>query len=307
MAVLPCRVRSIEEAERVHMDIRKIEYFIEVAEQLNFNKAASELHISHQALSKQIRLLENELGVKLMERSTTRVTLTEAGSKIYRIFKPIMRELELGYAEARAFAKRRKETLRIGYFNGLSHNRVMAPVVRLLEREAPQLHVDILAADLGAVRRLLEEDSIDLAIYPEFIEYGRDNRTCISLYKRPAKIIVSENHPWYQKEQISAGDIMQGDLLVYENHPVSGEHSVFPELQAARRIPVQNFDSYMGSLWRGETFGVIDDMYSRREGNYKLFDLPEPFHITVDTVAVHKRLHPLKCFLKLLSSVDLDI
>ena len=288
------------------MDTRKIEYFIEVAELLNFNKAASQLHISHQALSKQIQLLENELGVKLMERSTARVTLTETGSRVYRIFKPIMRELELGYAEARAFAKHKAETLRIGYFNGLSHNRVMVPVVRMLEQEAPQLHVDVLATDLGLVKQLLEEDNIDLAIYPEFSNYSWENKTCLSLYKCPAKIVVSENHSWYQKERISAEDVLKGSLLVYENRPVSGEHSLLPELQVAKRIPVHNFDTYMSRLWRGEAFGIVDDTYSRREGNFKLFDLPEPFHITVDIVAIHKKLHPLKDLLKLLSEMDFN-
>lgn len=289
------------------MDIRKIEYFLEVAELLNFNKAAARLHISHQALSKQIRLLENELGVQLMERSTTRVALTEAGSKIYGIFKPIMRELELGYAQARAFAVCGKETLRIGYFNGLSHNRVMAPVVRLLEREAPQLHVDLLAGDLGCVKRLLEEDRIDAAVYPEFSGYRWENKTCLTVCQCPAKIIVSENHPWYQKERILAEDILQGVLLVYENRPVSGEHFFLPKLQAAGRVSVPNFDTYMGSLWRGEAFGVINDMYSRREGKYKLFELPEPFRVMTDIVAVHKRQHPLKGLLKLLGGADLGI
>ena len=242
----------------------------------------------------------------MMERSTTRVTLTEAGSKIYRIFKPIMRELELGYAEARAFVKRKAETLRIGYFNGLSHNRVMVPIVRMLEQAAPQLHVDVLATDLGLVKQLLEEDNIDLAIYPEFSNYSWENKTCLSLYKCPAKIVVSGNHPWYQKEQISTEDVLKGSLLVYENRPVSGEHSLLPELQVAKRIPVHNFDTYMSRLWRGEAFGIVDDTYSRREGNYKLFDLPEPFHIIVDIVAIHKKLHPLKDLLKLLNEMDFN-
>ena len=52
------------------MDIRKIEYFIRLAEILNFSKAAEQLHISHQALSRQMQQLEEELGAKLFERTT---------------------------------------------------------------------------------------------------------------------------------------------------------------------------------------------------------------------------------------------
>ena len=55
------------------MDIGKVECFIEVAKLLNFSKTESQLHISNQALSRQTHLLENELGVKFMEHSTTLV------------------------------------------------------------------------------------------------------------------------------------------------------------------------------------------------------------------------------------------
>lgn len=62
------------------MNFRKIEYFLSVAEYLNFSKAAEAIHISHQALSRQIRVLEEDLGAALFERSTSKVILTEAGS-----------------------------------------------------------------------------------------------------------------------------------------------------------------------------------------------------------------------------------
>ena len=69
------------------MDIRRIEYFLAVADTLSFTKAAAQLHISHQALSRQIQLLESELGGKLLERSTTHVALTEAGEKLSETFR----------------------------------------------------------------------------------------------------------------------------------------------------------------------------------------------------------------------------
>ena len=68
------------------MDFRKIEYFLTVAKYLNFSRASEEIHISHQALSKQIRLLEDELGTVLFERSTTKVALTEVGKRLYDSF-----------------------------------------------------------------------------------------------------------------------------------------------------------------------------------------------------------------------------
>lgn len=121
------------------MDIRKIEYFLAVADELNFSEAAKKLHISHQALSKQIQQLEFELGAKVFERTTTKVVMTEVGKKMYDIFKPVVRKLNQGIDEIYAFVKYKKDTLKIGYFNGLPYNQVIHPVTEFLYMKLPQL------------------------------------------------------------------------------------------------------------------------------------------------------------------------
>lgn len=288
------------------MDIRRIEYFIEVAELLNFSKAAERLHISHQALSKQIQLLEQELGAKLMERSTTRVSLTEVGAKVYEVFKPLLQELDYGRKEVLDFIDQKRSALRVGYFNGLSYSRMIQPVLRWLEERAPQLQINILATDVGMVRTLLEQDSIDLAIYPAFHEQDLKNSICFPLYRSPMYIIVSDRHPWYQNQVITEEELTHGSLLIYENRPVAGDQALLPELRVEQRIPVYNFDTYMGILRRGEAFGIVGDTYSRREGNYKLFPVPDSYRSDSLVVAAYKRLHPLRHLLRALGELRLE-
>lgn len=290
------------------MDIRKIQYFINVAETLNFSQASEQMHISRQALSKQIRLLERELGAELLERSTTQMAMTEVGAKVYHAFKPLIRELEQNYDEVLAFAKYKKETLRIGYYNGLSYHRIIVPLLRWLGQAAPQLRTEPCALEsIESVQQMLEEDRVDLAIYPRFETYDWENKVCLCLRSCPAQIVVSENHPWYRLEQITAEDVSHGSLLwVWENRPNTDDHVFLPQLQTAERIPVRSFDTYMGLLWQGKAFGIVDNTYSRREGNYKLFDLPEPLQINAITVAAYKRLHPLRHLLALVAEADFE-
>lgn len=66
------------------MDIRKLKYFIAVAEELHFNRAAEKLRMTQPPLSQQIQALENEIGVKLLERTKRQVHLTPAGKVFFR-------------------------------------------------------------------------------------------------------------------------------------------------------------------------------------------------------------------------------
>lgn len=274
------------------MDIRKIEYFMKVAETLNYSRAAEELHISHQALSKQIQQLELELGAKVLERTTTKVSLTEVGQKLYDVFVPILRDVNRGYLEVQEFVKYKKDTLRIGYFSTLSYGRIIEPVIQFIQEHAPQIRVDILATDIGLEKQLLEQDSIDMAVSLLFDEREWSAYPYVVLRKEKLKLIVSNHHPWYGKEVITVEDIANGSMLVYENRPDKGEEAFFCGMQVKERVPVRNADSYMNTLRQGKHFGVIGENYSRREGQFQLFDLPDGYQKEVPVIAAFKKLHP---------------
>jgi LysR family transcriptional regulator, benzoate and cis,cis-muconate-responsive activator of ben and cat genes len=97
------------------MELRHLRYFIAVAEERSFSRAAEKLHVSQPPLSRQIRDLEAELGVKLLDRNRQRVRLTRAGNAILARSRALIRDAESFKAGAKALDKQIHEELRIGY------------------------------------------------------------------------------------------------------------------------------------------------------------------------------------------------
>ena len=97
------------------MELRHLRYFIAVAEELNFSRAAERLHVSQPPLSRQIRGLEAELNVKLLDRNTQRVRLTRAGHAVLVRARKLVRDAESLRAEAQLIDQESQEELRIGY------------------------------------------------------------------------------------------------------------------------------------------------------------------------------------------------
>ena len=157
------------------MELRHLRYFLAVAEELHFHRAATRLHISQPPLSQQIRALERELGVTLLERNRRRVTLTAAGEGFRDDARSILAAVDRASERARHVARGSLGTLSIGFVGSamfsptlpdiLREFRAGHPDVELVLRELPttaQLHA--LASgelDVGVIRGPVAESEID--------------------------------------------------------------------------------------------------------------------------------------------------
>src|SRR5579862_6367984 len=97
------------------MELRHLRYFVAVAEELHFHRAATRLHISQPPLSQQIRALERELGVTLLARNRRRVSLTVAGEAFLDDARGILASVDRAADRARAIARGSRGTLSIGF------------------------------------------------------------------------------------------------------------------------------------------------------------------------------------------------
>lgn len=146
------------------MEFRHLYSFLVVAEEQNFTRAALRLHVAQPPLSKRIRELEDELGVRLFERSTRKVALTEAGHSFHRHISALPAFLEEAVQAARRAHRGETGVLRIGYTGRASQSQLPGLMSRL--RQAyPDVVLDLFGpATTGALKIKLLEDELDVAL-----------------------------------------------------------------------------------------------------------------------------------------------
>ena len=145
------------------MLLRQIEYLQAVIENGNFYQAAEQCNVSQSAISQQIKKLEDELGVKLLERHNRTFSLTPAGEHFYRKSLVIASDLKQLIRETKRISDNDKAVLKIGYYKGY-HGNELSEAVSLFSEKYPNVDVQIMVGSHEELYHAMENGSVDLAL-----------------------------------------------------------------------------------------------------------------------------------------------
>ncbi|WP_028862274.1 DNA-binding transcriptional regulator OxyR [Psychromonas aquimarina] len=196
------------------MNFRDLEYLIALEELKHFRKAAEKCFVSQPTLSGQIRKLEDELNVQLMERSSRKVIFTQAGLDIVAKAKTILLEARSLKEIAKSHNEPMQGTLHIGLIPTVAPY-LLPLIIPTIKKHFPELELYLHENQTHVLLKQLEQGELDclmLAVLPEMESFQQ-----YKLYDEPLELALAETHRWAKKSSIDLNKLRGEHLLMLED------------------------------------------------------------------------------------------
>jgi Transcriptional regulator len=192
------------------MEIRQLECFNAICDELHFTRAADKLGISQPTLSYQIKQLEDELGVRLFNRIGKKIALTEAGAILLGHSRTIFRSIAGAREEISELHHMERGTLTIGTLIGEINDMVSGLLVEF-HNKYPAINIKLLA--LEDVMDSLLQHELDFAVTIFPVEDDRFSK--VSLYEEVFYFVVHSDSPLSHQSSVTFEDIMSGPMIMF--------------------------------------------------------------------------------------------
>ncbi len=193
------------------MELRQLRSFIAVAEDGVISRAAKRLRLTQSALSRQIKALEEDLGVTLLERGAHSVRLTQEGEVLLREGRAVVERAEA--AIQRVQASGQAVTLRVGYAPSLTAG-LLPPAIAAFTQRHPRVRVELLDLSSTEMRAGLEAGTLDLAV--TVLPVKADAATQWTVLRSEAwRLALGGQHPLRAKKSVTAADLDNQRLLLF--------------------------------------------------------------------------------------------
>lgn len=197
------------------MNLKQLEYFIEVAEHLSFTRAAKKCFISQTAMSLQIQSLEEKVGVPLLIRDKHHVELTEAGRIFLREAKAILAHSEEALNLARTAGEGFSGTLSIGFVRGYEQGD-FSRTLRDFHARYPHISIKLVRDNMSSLYSHLENGSCDIIfnLSPYFREYPTFNHRFLKTF--PLLVVIYPGHLLENRQELHYRELAEEDFIVMQ-------------------------------------------------------------------------------------------
>ncbi len=195
------------------MDLRQLEMFQAVVETGSFTKAGQRLHVSQSAISRQINLLEEELGVQVLMRSNKRVFLTEAGKTLLKHCYRIFRDIEEAILAVSQDVQVGRGTLRVG--GGMSVCSFLLPqILKEYKTLYPNIALTVTTGTSEPTILKIRNNEVDVGVLTLPVE--SQDLDVASVFREEMVVVTGHNHPLSKEKEVTPEEIAAMPLILFE-------------------------------------------------------------------------------------------
>lgn len=207
------------------MELRQLKYFLAVAEELHFGRAARKVHIAQPPLSQQIKALEEELGAKLFIRNSRNVELTAEGRFFQEEALAIIEKINHAADTVGRMSKGEKGRISVGFME-IAMDSHLPEIIRSFKFDYPDVRVKVTQLGTSAQMDKLREDQLEVGFCSVF-RYGLQDLEYKLLFRKEHLLAMPEDHPLADKKSVSLEDVAKERLIIF---PRSGHPDLYDSI-----------------------------------------------------------------------------
>lgn len=230
------------------MELRHLRYFITVAEELNFSKAALKLYTAQPSLSQQIKDLEEDVGVKLLNRTKRKVELTEEGAVFLEQARLTLAQADKAIAMARQVSQAKQQMLRIG-FVPVAEMKVFPYVLPNLRVQNPDLKIELLSSNNLDQMRALKKGELDITFTRH--NFHNDEIESKFVLREPLIFIMPKDNPLAKYDRVPVKALNGIDFIIPAEEQSGTLHNTILEFAQTQNIEfniVQKADNILFNI-----------------------------------------------------------
>ena len=209
------------------MTIENLRCFLILAQELNFTRAAAKAHVTQTAMSRKILSIEEELSIKLFERTHHRVSLTNAGQEFYYQISTMLKSYDTAVTQAQNMDKGVRDSVQIG--GGVYEHALLRPVIQDFIHQHPISKLNCVQFKYHELIESFDHGNMDLIITSDqFLQtIDQEDLELILVHDYPWCLVLDQNNPLARKEVVDMADLHTQNIITMNQGSISVIRSLF--------------------------------------------------------------------------------
>ncbi|AIR91030.1 LysR family transcriptional regulator [Pseudomonas cremoricolorata] len=221
------------------LDLRRLRYFLTVAEELHFGRASVRLHLAQPPLTRQISALEAELGFRLFDRTSRSVTLTPQGRHFLPYARAVLEQVELAQVMAGKLAAGTAGQLAVGYASSIALSDLFSQALQAFAQRFPDVQLTLVEGASVSQWSQIVDGRIDIGLGRLQPPSERSDIQTLSLADEPLVAAIACDSPLAAQAQVSLAELSEHPLILFPADYGSGLNEAIEQLYRRNALPLR--------------------------------------------------------------------